>query len=135
MVKEFVELWEGNKKELENYFRDTKQSEYCGSYSNLFKLVLDKIINNNSDFNFGNIKVLDDGDYQGTQILIANLGTYQPCTEDYIYTNTYYGSCSGCDTLLGICDYNDDELPDEQQIKGYMLLCLHLLQKIKYMGE
>ena len=75
--------------------------------------------------------VVDDGDYQGTEIFIMPLDEYQPDIENYIYTHTYYGSCSGCDTLQHISMY-DDELPNEVQIQDYMELALHLLQKCKW---
>ena len=80
------------------------------------------------------ITVIDDGNYQGTQIFIIPTNTYQPSVEDYVYTNTYYGSCSGCDTLQGISSYDGDE-PSEEQIKDYMELALHLLQKCKMLKE
>lgn len=79
-----------------------------------------------------NILEIDDGDYQGTEIFILHKNVYQPYIEDYVYTSTYYGSCSGCDTLMGISEY-DDGLPSESQVKDYMDLCLHLLQKCHYM--
>ena len=78
--------------------------------------------------------IIDDGDYQGTQIFIIPLNTYQPNVKDYVYTNTYYGSCSGCDTLQAI-SYYDRELPSETQIKEYMQLALHLLQKCMWLKE
>lgn len=77
--------------------------------------------------------VIDDGDYQGTQIFVIPLDTYQPNVTDYIVTNTYYGSCSGCDTLKSINSYDYDELPNEEQIEDYMQLALHLLQKCKWL--
>ena len=54
--------------------------------------------------------------------------------KDYVYTNTYYGSCSGCDTLQAISGY-DDGLPNEEQVKDYMQLALNLLQKCKRFEE
>ena len=79
--------------------------------------------------------MIDDGDYQGTQIFVIHLDKYQPDESDYVVTNTYYGSCSGCDTLQAISEYDYDEKPDENQIKDYMELALHLLQKCKWLGE
>ena len=49
--------------------------------------------------------------------------------EDYLITHTYYGSCSGCDTLQGINSYSC-ELPTEEQVKDYMTLALHLVQRM-----
>lgn len=132
MIKKFVEAWDENKENLEEYFRVTPQKEYS-EYIDLVKLLFDIVINPSivweyNKYNTNEIRLLDDGDYQGTQIFILHQKYYQPDVESYVYTHTYYGSCSGCDTLLGISMYSD-ELPDEEQVKDYMELCLHLLQK------
>ena len=79
--------------------------------------------------------VIDNGDYQGTQIFIIPINTYQPGVDEYVYTHTYYGSCSGCDTLQAIQSWDGDELPNEEQVKDYMELALHLLQKCHFMKE
>lgn len=133
MIKEFVEKWNKYKNDLEEFFRNTEQEEYS-SYEEIVKILFDEVINKGEEepFDTKNICVIDDGNYQGTQIFILHKDTYQPGIEDYVYTNTYYGSCSGCDTLLGISSY-DGGLPDKQQIKEYMTLALHLLQKCEYM--
>lgn len=136
MIKEFVEKWDKYKKDLEDYFRNTKQEEY-DTYKEIVKALFEKVINKDIDYeeyDTENILVIDDGDYQGTQIFILHKRTYQPSVEEYVYTNTYYGSCSGCDTLQGISCYHDG-LPDEEQVKDYMELALHLLQKCKYMED
>ena len=133
MIKEFIEKWDKYKNELEEYFKTNKQLEYS-SYELIVKALFDIIINKDEEdkFNTENITVIDDGDYQGTRIFILHKDWYQPSVEDYVYTNTYYGSCSGCDTLLAINGY-DEDMPNEEQIKEYMTLALHLLQKCKYM--
>lgn len=134
MIKEFIEKWDKYKNELEEYFKTNKQLEYS-SYELIVKALFDIIINKDEEdkFDTENITVIDDEDYQGTQIFILHKDWYQPSVEDYVYTNTYYGSCSGCDTLLAIQDWDLEELPSEEQIKEYMTLALHLLQKCKYM--
>lgn len=106
MIKEFCLAWEKNKDKLEEYFRKTRQEEY-GNYEDLVKLLFDIVINPSIEcdhyrLDTENILVIDDGDYQGTQVFILHRDQYQPSVEDYVYTNTYYGSCSGCDTLLSI---------------------------------
>ena len=83
-------------------------------------------------FDTKNILVIDDGDYRGTRVFVLHRDQYQPSIEDYVYMNTYYGSCSGCDTLQAIHWY-EDGLPTEQQVEDYMELCLHLLQKCNFM--
>ena len=138
MVKEFCLAWEKNKGKLEEYFRTTPQSEY-DSYELLVRRLFDIVINPSIEndyygFDTKNFLVIDDGDYQGTQIFILHIDTYQPSVEDYVYTNTYYSSCSVCDTLLSINENGySSELPDEEQVKDYMRLCLHLLQRCNFM--
>lgn len=139
MIKEFCLAWEKNKDKLEEYFRTTKQDEY-DEYRTLVGLLFDIAVNpefgdwDNNKFDTKNILEIDDGDYQGTEIFILHKNVYQPDIEDYVYTSIYYGSCSGCDTLMGISEY-DDGLPSESQVNDYMDLCLHLLQKCHYMTD
>lgn len=136
MIKDFVDAWEKNKWKLKEYFTNTRQEEY-DSYEaiveQIFKIVINPYIDNElcgTPFNIDDINVLDDGDYQGTQIFILHKDTYQPSIEDYVYVGNYYGSCSGCDTLLAINNYGDD-IPTLAQVKDYMTLALHLIQKFK----
>lgn len=136
MVKEFCKAWEANKGNLEEYFRTHTQDNY-DSYDALVKLLFDIVINPSmkSDyyrFRTDDMTVLDHGEWQGTLIFILHMNCYQPSVDEYVYTSMGYGSCSGCDTLQGIHNYGT-ELPSEQQIKDYMTLCLHLLQRCNYM--
>ncbi len=136
MIKEFIEKWDKNKKNLEEYFRKNKQKEYY-YYKDIVRLLFEKIINagevsDEEKFDTANMHVIDDGHYQGTQIFLLHKDRYEPEIGDYVYTDTYYGSCSGCDTLMEIQGL-EEELPNESQIKDYMSLALHLLQKCKYM--
>ena len=135
MIAEFVDRWYRYKDELEDYFRNTPQKGYS-EYSDIVKLLFEKVINQEDDYGFDtkDFLVIDDGHYQGTQIFIFHKDTYNPSIEDYVYTDTYYGSCSYCDTLQGISHW-DDDYPDEEQIQEYMQLALNLLQKCKYFEE
>lgn len=136
MIKEFIEKWDKYKNELEKYFAMTDQSEYQ-EYQDIVKVLFEKVINRDityGKYDIKNMIVIDDGDYQGTQIFILHKDLYKPNVEDYIYTNTYYGSCSGCDTLQAIQEWNG--IPSKNQVKEYMTLALHLLQKCEFMkGE
>ena len=145
MIKEFVEAWEKNKDKLEEYLKTHKQEEYY-SYKQLVKLLFDIVINPEIDkheglfeltalYDTGNILTIDDGDYQGTLIFVLHENRYQPSVDEYVYTNVGYGSCSGCDTLQAIHCYSVGETPDETQLKDYMTLCLHLLQRCKRMSD
>lgn len=55
---------------------------------------------------------------------------YQP--HRYWYVLVGYGSCSGCDTLEGIRNY-DNTPPNENQVQEYWTLCLHVAQGLKEM--
>lgn len=139
MIKEFVKSWDKHKDELKEYFKNNPQSEYC-NYEDIVKLLFEKVINADLEddydkFDVEEIKVIDDGDYQGTQIFILHKNSYHPDINEYVYTHTCYGSCSGCDTLLAILDYDYDEKPNEEQVEDLMQLALHLLQRCKYMEE
>lgn len=137
MIKEFVEAWDERKDALRNYLKNHKQSEY-DSYSELVKLLFDIVINysyENEKWDTGKIHVIDDGDYQGYELFIIPNSTYQPSPYEYVITYQYYGSCSGCDTLLGISKYQEC-FPTDEQLDEYMTLMLHLLQRCKYLfGE
>lgn len=139
MIKEFTQAWYKHKDKLEKYFATTKQGEYY-EYGKLVQLLFDIVINPElneygAKYDTKKMLIIDDGDYQGTQIFILHKDVYQPYVENYVYTNTYYGSCSGCDILQAISCYAYDELPDDEQVKDYMELCLHLLQKCTYMVD
>ena len=134
MIQSVVKQWEENKHKLEEYFKTTKQEEYSSSYKTILQKIIELVVTEKDEYNkydATKITVVDDGDYQGTQIFLIPTNTYQPSVEDYLLTDTYYGSCSGCDTLQAICSYEDD-LPTEEQVKEYMTLALHLVQKMRY---
>jgi hypothetical protein len=139
MIDNFVKAWDENKGKLEEYFKTNEQSCY-NNYRLLVELLFTKVINPYLDkieedvFNENAIHVIDDGNYQGTLLFLIPENKYQPSPYDYVWTNQYYGSCSGCDALMGISNY-DDDVPNEEQVKDYMTLCLHLLQRCNYMIE
>ncbi len=135
MITELVKQWEENKHKLEEYFKTTKQHEY-NRYETIVKKVFEVCLPKSTDYSgwdLDKMTVIDDGGYQGTQIFIVPTDTYQLNVEDYVMTDTYYGSCSACDTLQAINEYEDD-LPTEEQVKKYMTLALHLVQKLKRLG-
>lgn len=134
MVKLFVEAWDANKGSLEEYFKTTEMKQY-DKYEELVRLLFEKVVNPYLEdlgysYNTDMIHVIDDGDWQGYQLFVIPIKTYQPSAFEYVITYTGYGSCSGCDTLMGIQHYGE-ELPNEEQVKEHMTLCLHLLQRCK----
>lgn len=136
MIKEFVLAWDANKDKLSEYIASHKQECY-NSYNEIVKMLFEQVINPymkahyETSFNVENIHEIDDGHYQGTLLYMIPADTYQPSHWQYVATYVYYGSCSGCDTLLGISGYSGD-LPDADQVKDYVELCLNILQHCKY---
>ena len=41
MVQEIVKQWDKNKHKLEDYFKTTEQREYCGSYEDILKKIIE----------------------------------------------------------------------------------------------
>lgn len=78
---------------------------------------------------------IDNGDYQGTFLYFWHVDHYQPEPEEYYWTSIGYGSCSVCDTMLGIeSDYNFAEDKAEGAkvaAEELWLLMLHMAQQIK----
>ena len=136
MIIEFVKAWDANKDKLSEYISSHKQECYS-SYIDIVKMLFEQVINpymtahDKATFKIENTHEIDDGDYQGTLLYMIPKDTYQPSYYEYVATFVGYGSCSGCDTLIGISCY-DEGLPDECQVKEYMELCLHILQNCKY---
>src|SRR5690625_1654796 len=139
MIKEVILKWEENKHKLKEYFENTSQEEY-DRYEDIVKKIFDIVLVDvegdygSYNFNSENLTVLDHGNYQGTQIFIIPKDEYQPDVSDYIITDNYYGSCSGCDTLMSINDYTDGK-PSPEQVNEYMTLALHLVQSMRWLGE
>ena len=99
MIPEIIKKWEENKSKLEEYFKTTKQEEYQ-TYEAIVRKIFEICINVSDKkyehFNLEKLHVIDDGNYQGTQLFIIPKNAYQPNAWEYLVTHTYYGSCSGC---------------------------------------
>ena len=126
LVERFME----NKKRIEEKIKERPPE----IYKELVEIVVEQLAEKD-DFgepSFGTmdwrkIHEIDDGDYQGTLLFIIPENCYQPY--DYWYVKVCYGSCSGCDTLEAI-KFDTEE---KDQLKDYMALALHIVQKIKKM--
>lgn len=130
MDKRVINLWDTHKGKLEEFFATHRMEEY-DSYEKIVKLIITHILNADDDDGLElspDIKTIDDGNYQGTYLFLVHKEIYQPDINEYWITHNSYGSCSGCDTLMGIMRY-DEELPDPQQVKELMTLSLHLIQR------
>lgn len=132
MLKHCRDKWYENKDKLESVLRETEDLNVC-EYITLVKMVVEHILNPNSDdwdvYDAERITLINDGDYQGTQLFMIPQKTYQPSEYEYILTYVGYGSCSGCDTLLAIQAFEHEKLTDSQ-VKDFMTLCKDLVCNI-----
>ena len=129
MDKNIIKKWDANKKVLERHFKeDIQEYHYC-DYVQIVKAVVECILNDgtNVGYNSDSITVVDHGDWQGSQVFLIPEDTYQPTPLDYLVTYQFYGSCSGCDSLQYIHDIDDEE----EKVKNFMTLSLHLIQNMK----
>lgn len=128
MIKYALKQWNNNKDLLKDTLREMQSSKkLLIDYDELLKLVIRKILNVNSDYTWSDsITVIDDGDYQGALLFAIHLDTYQPSPEDYLLTFVYYGSCGGCDALMGAYGNTNKE----SQIQDYMAICKDLVCNI-----
>lgn len=128
MIKYCKEKLDKNEYKLRNKIMDCKTKEDW-NYEDIVKISIDNILNDDDDINWDieNITVIDNGDYQGTELYLIPRKTYQPSEYEYIMTYVGYGSCSGCDTLLCIQDYGNSE---EEQVNEYMRLCKDIICNI-----
>lgn len=135
MIQKYIDKFQKNKSKLYDYFAATPQSEY-DTYKKLLIKTIEICINDSMEpeIDAAAITQINDGDYQGTLLYIIPLSTYQPAEWEYLTTYVNYGSCSGCDTLLGISCY-DSDLPNKTQVKDYLTLCLHMVERMEWFRE
>lgn len=131
MIRQFVELFESKRSEIEEQFK----AIHPESYEDVVRIVVAAL---SVEEEYGlpdpnRIHLIDDGDYQGTLLFVVGARGYQPSR--YWGVKVGYGSCSGCDTLLSIkSDGGYDERPNEGQVKDYMTLALHVVQGLCEIG-
>lgn len=136
MDKLIIDRWDRYKGNLEHYFKTTRMEEYS-EYKEIVAKIIELVLNGDKNAypQFStNFTVVDNGHYQGTQLFIIHEGTYQPDECQHWVTHNYYGSCSGCDTLLSITKY-DENLPNDKQVSQLMTIALHIVQRLKRIYE
>ena len=130
MIKEFVDRWDKRKGEIEDKYKENHPEDYAEIVKNVVSIL--EVDDSYGEPSSKTIESIDHGNYQGTLLFIIGEGGYQP--DNYWYVKVDYGSCSGCDTLEAITNYDSDK-PTESQVKDYMSLSLHILQGIKSMQK
>lgn len=132
-----VDRWDRNKGRLQERIENSIDHNTWG-YETLVKMIIEEVLNPGAESKYDTwdseeITVIDNGDYQGSQLFLFHKNTYQPSPKDYLITFEYYGSCSGCDTLMAIQEWSyKQELPTEIQVRDYMALCLNLIQQMRF---
>ena len=139
MIKKYIDLWQKNKASMKDFLKRTRQEnlDYKLLLSKTIELSINCDLNDYDKLDTENIIEMGDGDYQGCLVyVISPCKAYvtSPYPNSYVTTYVWYGSCSGCDALEGIREY-DDGLPNDNQIESYMLLCLHMLERMKKLYE
>lgn len=127
MIQEFVDRFMARRDEIEAGFSE----EHPGDYVDIVRAVV-RALRGDSEYDAPDpdrIHEINEVGYQGTLVYVIGAGGYQP--SDYWYVKVGYGSCSGCDTLKSIREYESDEL----RVKDYMTLALHIVQGLKKMGD
>ena len=128
MLQEITTQWEKNKYKLQAYFATITQDKY-NTYHNIIVKIFELVLTDKK-YALDKITIVGNDDYSGTAIFLIPEDVSGPGISEYLITHTYYGSCSGCDTLLGISRY-DDVIPTQDQLKDYMRLSLHLIQNMR----
>lgn len=126
-----VKKWEENKDKLKEAFEKC-ENRYLLGYDDIIKMIVEHIFNrgrygNDISWNDSDIHIIDDGDYQGTLLVLIHVDLYQPSADDYIMGFIEYGSCSGCDALQSI-----QSTDNGQDVSDYMNLCLDIIQSFKH---
>ncbi len=140
MIEKFVKAWDENNKLLLKEFENNEPVNYKDIVKKLVTIVINPYLEKNrfdSDFpnyslDIDNMTIIDNGDYQGTNIYIIPFDTYQPDTSNYVFTYNEYGSCTGCDTFYHI---RDDYNTKEEKAKRFHTLALHILQRFKQLDD
>lgn len=133
MIKYCYDKWAQNQEELRQaIIYNAREIKHC-DYKFLVQLVVDHVLNVGKGYrtwDSKNITVIDNGDYQGTLMFLIPSDSYQPSCDQYLMTYSWYGSCSGCDSLMAAqMDMPwDDEAPlTERNISDIMSLCKDLV--------
>lgn len=131
----YAESWFRQKEELRKYLQTHEQMEYAKDYIDLLKVLIQIVINPDEEerpLKIEQIIEIDKGCYGGEKVWLIPQEE-EPDVRDFIVTYMAYGTCSGCDLLEGIISNSDmvTDFANEKQINDYMLLALHLLQRMR----
>lgn len=129
MIEEFTKAWFANLHTMREKFT----AKHPENYKEVVRAVVEMLAAASDAYDKPDperIHEIDDGQYQGTLVYVIGAQGYQP--NRYWYVKVGYGSCSGCDTLQAICGYSDRP-PNDDQVRDYMTLALHIVQGLREM--
>lgn len=132
MIKRFVDTFIENQEVLREDFLKKHPKNYKEIVEKVFKLFYKDVADSSIPIpDYSKIHEIDFGDFEGTSIYIIPEKRDPP--ESFWYVKVSYGTCSGCDTFLGIKEeeYNENDTPTAKQAQGYLTLALHIVQNIK----
>jgi len=96
------------------------------SYESILEITLSCMFNNLDHQPCSDFQVNDFGEFKGVKIfIIPEVNVFDYPGKLWV-TKVDYGSCSGCDTLKQLDDVKIDD-----QLNGYMLIALHLIENMK----
>lgn len=105
MLKYCRDKWEENKDKLEKALREANGLNDC-EYKELVVMVVKYILNpgehNYDTYDSKNITVIDNGDYQGTQLFMIPADTYQPEEVEKIITRKIEYLIKGYSKVNGV---------------------------------
>lgn len=125
MEKKIINNWNKNKDKLNEYFKTHNQNDYAYNWNDFIKTIIIYILPNYKIEKYKEI-----GSYQGDIYI-----TISDKDNNYYNGKAYYGSCSFCDSLIAINDWDYEKKPSEKQLIDYMQLALNIIQSFTLRGE
>ncbi len=131
MIQNFVDCFMDARETIKTDLRTNPPRGYDDLVKRLI-VVLANVHDDHGSPDPERIHIIDDGDYQGTQLYIIAAQGYQPSTYWAIFVD--YGSCSGCDTFESISSLSYGDTLTDEQVDEYWTLMLHMVQSMKAIG-
>ncbi|WP_275372548.1 hypothetical protein [Clostridium tertium] len=142
MDKHVLNLWTENRRNLEEYIKVTKQSEYALTQESFFQAIVSKVLNvskysPNFAENYGDIQTIKLGNTSGFNIIsFRELEKSNHLRDQFFYTSLNYDVIPYVDPLKRIYYTKEDargnieSAPTKAQVGEYMDLAWHLIASI-----
>lgn len=127
MIPEIIRLFDENREAIKAKLAESPPTNYKNLVELVVSFVTSDIDWDDAGLDPKRVVEIDHGEYQGTLVYVIGGKGYQP--NHYWFVKVSYGSCSGCDTLQAIQDYQSGE----EAANEYFKLALHIAQGITAM--